>query len=281
MNIFKKSYPFDNDILKKIYHSAFFGIFIFAFLSIFQPFGINDINNEDLLSFTSGFGIITFIYLIFHLNILNLLSSQEKWNIGKEIISIVITLLMIGLFNYIYHHIYFSETIEISGVIRFEIYTISVGIIPISIYIVFNQNRLLKKHINEAKELNIKKIIKDADDSKSGIVTFSTSNPKERIKLRNDQIIYIAGCDNYININYINNGKYKNKIIRSTLKQAKNELLNFNEFYRCHKSYIVNISKIAQVQGNAQGLRLHVENSDKSIPVSRQLHNEFKKKFSL
>ncbi|MEJ2542708.1 MAG: LytTR family DNA-binding domain-containing protein [Calditrichaceae bacterium] len=281
MNLLRKPYPFDNDILKNLYQSIFFSIFIFTFLTIFQPFGINEIDKKDLLSFTSGFGIITFIYLILHFIILDKLSIPEKWTVGKEILSIVTTLLMIGLFNYFYDHIYFSDSIEISGIIQFELYTFSVGIIPISIFIIVNQNWLLKKYLNEANEINRKKNIKDLENPISGVVTISASNPKSKIKFRNDQIIFIAGCDNYIDINYMSEGKNKNKIVRTTLKKAEEELLNFNEFYRCHKSYIVNISKIAQVQGNAQGLRLQLENSDKIIPVSRQLHREFKKKFSI
>ena len=281
MNLLRKPYPFNDDILKNLYQSIFFSIFIFTFLTIFQPFGINEINKKDLLSFTSGFGIITFIYLILHFIILDKLSIPEKWTVGKEILSIITTLLMIGLFNYFYDHIYFSDSIELSGIIRFELYTFSVGIIPISIFIIVNQNWLLKKYLNEANDINRKKNIKDLENSISGIVTISESNPNSKFKLRNDQIIFIAGCDNYIDINYIGEGKNKNKIIRTTLKKTENELLSFNEFYRCHKSYIVNISKIAQVQGNAQGLKLQLENSDKIIPVSRQLHREFKKKFSI
>ena len=283
MNLLQKPYPFNDDILKNLYQSIFFSIFIFTFLTIFQPFGINEIDKKDLLSFTSGFGIITFIYLILHFIILDKLSIPEKWTVGKEILSIITTLLMIGLFNYFYDHIYFSDSIELSGIIRFELYTFSVGIIPISIFIIVNQNWLLKKYLKEAQELTKKKNVKDPENPKSGIITFSDSesNPNSKIELRNDQIIFIAGCDNYIDINYISEGKNKNKIIRTTLKKTENELLSFNEFYRCHKSYIVNISKIAQVQGNAQGLRLQLENSDKIIPVSRQLHRDFKKKYSI
>jgi DNA-binding LytR/AlgR family response regulator len=55
------------------------------------------------------------------------------------------------------------------------------------------------------------------------------------------------------------------------------KLCSGHDFFRCHRTYIVNTSKIADVSGNAQGLKLEIEKTEFKIPVSRSQIPEFKK----
>lgn len=57
-------------------------------------------------------------------------------------------------------------------------------------------------------------------------------------------------------------------------------LAEFPEFYRCHRTYIVNLQKVKHISGNAQGYKLHLENIDTLIPVSRSLNEGIAAKFA-
>jgi DNA-binding LytR/AlgR family response regulator len=47
------------------------------------------------------------------------------------------------------------------------------------------------------------------------------------------------------------------------------EQFNKRQIKRCHRSYIINESKIVSVRGNAQGLKLSLSNVEEEVPVSR------------
>ena len=64
------------------------------------------------------------------------------------------------------------------------------------------------------------------------------------------------------------------EIIRNTLKKTEDVIEKYSNFVRCHKSYIVNLSKLKKVTGNAQGYKLIFEQLDFKIPVSRNLSKQ-------
>ena len=45
--------------------------------------------------------------------------------------------------------------------------------------------------------------------------------------------------------------------------------LNETAIKRTHRSYLVNLERVTEVSGNAQGYRLKVRDSEREIPLSR------------
>jgi len=86
-----------------------------------------------------------------------------------------------------------------------------------------------------------------------------------------DDLLFLAARENYIIIHYLDQGILHKEMIRSTMKQATGDLKNYPEFFRCHKSYLVNLNRVKSVSGNAQGLKLHLSHAEDVIPVSRNL----------
>ena len=88
--------------------------------------------------------------------------------------------------------------------------------------------------------------------------------------------MFFHAQDNYVIIHFIKDLQHVKEIIRTTLKKIKDDLNEQHNLFHCHKSYIVNLDKVINVSGNAQGLKLHFDSINEIIPVSRQLHQEFK-----
>lgn len=84
-------------------------------------------------------------------------------------------------------------------------------------------------------------------------------------KIQYNSIEYIEAMGDYIKI-VTNDRKY---VVLMSMKEV-NELLPTNSFFRCHKSFIVNLDKI--VNYNAKEIALN----EKKIPLSRFRKNEFK-----
>lgn len=109
-----------------------------------------------------------------------------------------------------------------------------------------------------SKDYNIKKITVNSD---SKMLVISTDN-----------ILYIEADEKETNI------FTKEKVNSSKLKISQLESILSNEiFFRCHRSYIVNIDKIVEVEPWFNGTYiLKVSNSNFKIPVSRNKVKDLK-----
>ena len=56
---------------------------------------------------------------------------------------------------------------------------------------------------------------------------------------------------------------------RVTLSSLEIQLKEASSLIRCHRSYLVNLNKVKNISGNAQGLKLELINQSEIIPVSR------------
>ena len=78
---------------------------------------------------------------------------------------------------------------------------------------------------------------------------------------------------------YVQDGQLKNRMLRTTLKKMEDALAEHSQFFRCHRTYLVNLEKVQRVSGNAQGYRLHLEALEETVPVSRNLNEVIQQRF--
>jgi len=279
--IFTKPHPLGLNIVRNIIGSIALGAFIFLFLYIFKPFGLEVLSGKELVKLTCGYGLVTTTYLIIHWFIIVFLFREKIWTVWKDIANTLIIIAMIGLCNYVYHSIYFSRTFVFIKLVEFQLETLAISFLPVSLITLLKQNFLLKKYLQEAEAINQRKDQLFSDNREDKIITISAQNPRNDLTCNGNDIVYLQALDNYVVIHFIKDSKDMKEIIRTTLKKVKENLNEYPNFFHCHKSYIVNLDKVLKVSGNAQGLRLHCDYIDEIIPVSRQLHKEFKHLFGI
>ena len=64
------------------------------------------------------------------------------------------------------------------------------------------------------------------------------------------------------------------ELLRITLLNLLQRVDSDENIVRCHKSYVVNLDKVAKVHGNARSLMLELKGLDFEIPVSRSFPRE-------
>lgn len=271
-----KPHPLNFYIVWNLIGSIAFGGFVFFFLAIFKPFGLQVLSGKYLITITLGYGLVTTGYLIIHLLIILSFLHENNWTVWKEIINILVIIAMIGLCNYLFHSIYFSQTFNLITLIKFQFETLAVSFLPISLITLLKQNILLKKYLKEAEEINRRKDCRFSENCDETLIAISAQNPKNNITCNCNDILFFHAQDNYVIIHFVKDLNHIKEITRTTLKKIKDDINEYNNFFHCHKSYIVNLDKVINVSGNAQGLKLHFDNINDIIPVSRQLHKEFK-----
>ena len=129
----------------------------------------------------------------------------------------------------------------------------------------------ISKHMHHKKRL---------DSAPDAMITIKSDNKKEELHIPAKSLLYITSADNYISVTYLEQGKEAHKLLRSTLKNAKEDLRTYTAFYRCHRAWIVNLDRVISVSGNSQGYRLVLDSSDTVIPVSRNLNEDIDSRLS-
>ncbi|MCF6269392.1 MAG: hypothetical protein L3J41_06770 [Melioribacteraceae bacterium] len=119
-------------------------IIVFLFLAIFQPFGLDRIENNTFLYF-AGYGLITTLIILVNvfivMNLFKNFFSVENWTVGKSFFHSSIITIFIAFFNWLYF-ITFDKTSNLDfSFLYFILLTIAVGIFPsmFSIFFLYRQ----------------------------------------------------------------------------------------------------------------------------------------------
>lgn len=298
LSFLNKPYPLIEGSRNKLIVSLAFGFFIFLFLYIFKPFGLSTFTPQKTLYSALALGGITFgiicINLLFLHKIFPSFFNEETWTVGKEIFITLVHIALIGLGNFVFGFLVLKMAASWSNLFYLETITLSLAILPISVWTLIKQNALLKKNMQEARVFNATFQQEEVDVITETTTTdtiftmlpvvnnrtihFSSDNETDYIEAEADKVYFITAADNYIKINILEEKGFTTKLLRSTLKRTENDLAAYPNFYRCHRAYIVNLEKVDAISGNARGLKLTLKNSPEEIPVSRTLNDEIKEK---
>ena len=140
--------------------------------------------------------------------------------------------------------------------------TLSIAIFPVCFFGALHLNNQLGSHLKIAKEISI-----DKKENHSQKIPIKVSEKSEAFNI--DQFLFAEAMQNYVAIYILKEGQLDKSVHRITLTNLAEKLKKHN-IIRCHRSYIVNPQKIQSISGNAQGLKLEIENTTKVIPVSRK-----------
>lgn len=290
MNIFKQPFPHNTSLQSGLKTASSFGAFISIFLLVFRPFELDKVPAILLVKSSIIFGLVTFCCIFVSNFFLNFffpqIFSEKKWTTGKQIINMAAIVVLVGLVNYLISPLLFSTKLTWKNVFYYQGIAISIGLLPIVIYTLYVQNHWLHQFKQETATLQ-KKLEEKRGNEQPGnqnqtpasaaneVITFESDNQTEKKIIDAGQLFYIEAASNYIKIFFEQKGKLTYSIVRMTMKKATETVTPYAVFFRCHRAYIVNLDKIEQVDGNAQGYKIKLQDTDDLIPVSRNLNSEF------
>ncbi len=118
-------------------------------------------------------------------------------------------------------------------------------------------------------------------ESTNDIINFTDDKGELKLSVRTDCIYYLEASDNYINIYYRSKEAVEHFLLRSSMKK-QDELLSQRGFVRCHRSYMVNFSKVALLRKDKNGPYLDLgESGIKEIPISKTYLESVTKHFTI
>jgi len=272
-----KPYPFNDDLKHNAKVIFFISIGVLIFLILFQPFNLESIPNEKKFYLISAIVIVTFLGLTLNLmivpSIIPKLFINTNWNVKKEILWNLWLLFTITSGNILYYNYLGLLEFDLVLILKIILY----GVVPISVLITINQERLLRYNLKTALELNKKLQEKKLIQEK--MVFFESDYMKDSLSIKVSSILFVRLANNYIEVCWKEGEKVTSQMIRSSLKKAEEVLEDYKFIYKCHRSYIININNIEKVIGSYQGYKLYINNIETPIPVSQQYITRFKEMF--
>jgi hypothetical protein len=266
-----RPYSFNDDLKYNLRLSTGISIGMFLFYLFFQPL---DLRNEDFnsrLVIIAGFGFITFFILglglIFLPWVFPRFFQTGKWNLLRDVIFNGIIWILIGTAYTFYAR--YVGLIEITYHSMFKL--LLLGFAPVAILVVVNQNKILKRYLQNALELTKKLDAEDETEASANEeIILESENNSESIKLHINDLILVKSANNYIEVFWKKDDTIEKKLLRNTLTKIENQLRSYPDFLRCHRTALVNGMYIQKLTGAGHALHLRLTYLEEPVPVSRQ-----------
>lgn len=251
-----------------------YGAFTTIFLALFRPFqfsGAFQEGHQYLPAICYG-SVCTGCLLLMRLPPLFFrgVYEEQRWTVGKEIFFDALSFLVVGLGVWLFTVARYDLPPTPGSFLRFLGMVVAIGLLPHTIFVLIKQNGLLHKYRQAAEVLQKELEVPPRPETTS--LVLRAENPKENLEIPPQDLICIEASDNYIKVF---RSAPAPTLLRSTLKRAEEDTSADPVFFRCHRGYIVNLSKVVRVSGNAQGLKLELEGlPGVMVPVSRGLNQQ-------
>lgn len=84
-----------------------------------------------------------------------------------------------------------------------------------------------------------------------------------------EQLVLAETADNYCKLFYLTDGALKMEMLRISLKEVEQAVEERGQFFRCHRSFLINGKQVQKITGNSQAYKLKVAHYPEPVPVSR------------
>ena len=237
------------------------GTFLSMLIIFLEPFDTNKYESNNRIISLLGFGaLLSCVFLIQSIIENNWYKRINKtWLVSHEILSTIIFFIFSGTVIYLYNQLVIND-LNYSFKSHWWYYShIVLAMIPIVAPVLIH----LRQKFGEL-------IVPISPDT----IIISGENKNEKLELQKNELLCIQAVENYIEIYFVDRDKkLRSKIFRQTLSKVHKQV-SFLE--KCHRSYLVNIHNIKEIQGNSQSAKISFQLVDKKIPLSKTRYKSIK-----
>ncbi|MEM6799776.1 MAG: LytTR family DNA-binding domain-containing protein [Bacteroidota bacterium] len=257
---------------------AFFGLFTFLFLFLFEPFGFGNINLSQKAIGTLAHGLLTVLVLGINVYFIPRLFpaffSASTWTRLKHIGWFFWNVLTAGSANYMLSQImYGSNSFFSPAWIQFLGYSALFASIPVSILLLLTQIKVLgaKTHVQALQGIQEPQRKQQED-----YIQLSSLKQNQSFCLYPSQLLYIESNKNYLSVYLMDEGEVKSLRFRNTLKNIREQLAEIDTIEKVHRAFLVNVDQVEEILREGHGYKLRFKTWDKEIPISRSYVQKIK-----
>jgi LytTr DNA-binding domain len=251
------------------------------FLLLFTPFGVYKPEHKMNYVFICGLHAFSPALLFFvYFSIVNYFRKGKNhfhnWNLLREYVHIGVFLVLSGLASFLLRDLIYNNPDNWSWRYLYEEIRncLVAGIFfyfflrVVSFYF---QSQKGSPFVLQFKPLKIeenKKII-------PAVVFINTQVKQDDFSLNIDDLLFVKADGNYIELTKSIHNKIETELKRISLSQFEAQISAYPHFFRCHRTYLVNMFRVEKVTGNSQGYLLSFADTNEKIPVSRKQIDNF------
>lgn len=269
LKVFKKPHHSSTLSLRGLLHSLAVTTAVAILAFIFKPFGIKELQGQDLINIVVTIAGITFICMVLAQFILPFIIkdfySEARWTTGKQLTQLLLMSALICLANVFYLGTKNLAAFPMDALILFVI-----SIVPLAVLAIVQQNLLNDKFnkLAEDKNSDLKRKSVVNSDNPLNVLAFRGSG--QRLNLIPNQLIYIKTGDNNAEF-YFQNMLGVDKTVLSILrKDILEELKGHPQFETFGSDIIVNVNAIQEVSGTARGYDIQIARINELVKVSHK-----------
>jgi LytTr DNA-binding domain len=272
LKILSQPYPYPQQTpFRRFLQCLLEGVFIAGFLILFQPFGTAEWHDANKTLFLCGYGFITLLSgLIVRMVLPYFFKTyfiEDNWTIGREILTVILLLALITTGNVLLSNFAFGLSFTFWGFGSMFFLVLLLGFFPISFGILINYIYKLKKYSQPVviAPPSVQEVTRPLNQP----IKLIAENEKDTFEVNVEDLFFIESSDNYSTIHFLKNNTLQKEVLRSSLSRLEAQIASPN-IVRCHRSYIVNLDRVARVSGNAQGYKFHLQPTELIVPVARK-----------
>jgi hypothetical protein len=252
-------------------------VFSFAFVTVYKPLKIQGARSFSLeftmavYSFSMSIPVIGIVKI---LKRIRYFSNVHEWTFLKEVISIALIMLGMGITLYLTGFIMEipAHRWNLSTFFSSFMYAFLIGIIPFTFFSLLNFRYLfVTDTVQDFKPGSNPSVTKQPEEC----VRIESQLKKEELSIYPSQLVYAESDGNYVFFYLIVNDQFRKRIIRNSISNIEHQLSEFPFIMRTHRAFIVNIKQVISKKGSTLGYRLKLNGTNAEIPVSRQNTRKF------
>lgn len=256
---------------------AFIVIFSVMFMIIYAPFSLSgwfDIFSGAHLQLSVAFYAVAILFMIISKMAMSQVHKRHEitgavyvlWLLGEVIvISLLYTLFTV--------EIAFSGEFDRMMPLFVRAFLCSGAILAIP-YIILSLYAAYKSKEMENEMMRYRAMQAGGDADVPRLVNLCDVNGNVKLTIDVDSLYYIESQDNYVKIYYENDGVLHQYMLRCRTGSLET-MLSGTGVVRCHRSYIINTSKIKLLQSDKMRYTVMLKHSDiRPIPVSKSYYGK-------
>ena len=259
----------------------FTAIFSLIFINIYTPFSSGNWTEYSKTVFflisalmvISGIGILALSRMIMYKT-----KDQFPLSYWHFFLWIIIEICVIALIYAFF--VRFAISVKQDFIVLFSsafLYTTSVLLFPYTATWLYFALRNAEK---ELKRVTEEENFIDLGNIQEELVNFKDEKNVLRFSVKLSNLLFIESADNYVEIFYLKKGKLSRFVLRNGLKSIENNCQNA-ALVRCHRSYIINFSKVKVLRKEKEGVFLEIDvEGVADIPVSKTYSEKIIQLFS-
>ena len=272
----KVEYPFEHTAREKWNTVLLASILMSLVTFLLQPYGFAPFDRFQLFISYAFIASLTLTINYFSLDyFFPSFFTDRQWSIPKAFIFFAYNFLIIGFWIHIINALtvktdpaFMVSGVELANAI-FRV--LSIGLVISGLLILIRYNILTKNHLLVSQRLNqqLRSQLSSGQPKKRTQATVRLLSENKTVDIQLNDLQYISSEGNYLAFYYRSKKKGTPVLLRGRIKQMEEALKEHSVFFRCHRSFIVNLNFVESTQGNSQGLHLKLFACENRIPVAR------------